>query len=347
MEAVYDQRDFLTQLNSASSVTELVFDAVGNLKEETDPNKNPTTKHDYDALDRLLKTTDRLAGLTEYDYDVNDNLTKVKAPNHATTTYDYDDLGNQLKEISPDRGTILYTYDEAGNVKTKTDARNITATYSYDALGRLTTLDLPGTEEDVSFSYDGCPQGIGRLCQITDQSGTTNYIYDSFGNIKQQTKTELGHSYTTQYTYDAADRITTITYPDGRVVTYIRDSIGRTTRINTTINGTDTLLTRNIQYRADGLITGQTWGNGLNETRQYDQQGRLTNQTLGNVDTRTYEYDANGNLLTKTRDAKTDSYGYDKLDRLTLDNLIAFTYDPIGNRLTKKVEQAVEAYQYL
>ena len=108
MEAVYDQRDFLTQLNTAGSVTELVFDAVGNLKEETDPNKNPTTKHDYDALDRLLKTTDRLAGLTEYDYDVNDNLTKVKAPNHATTTYDYDDLGNQLKEISPDRGTILY-----------------------------------------------------------------------------------------------------------------------------------------------------------------------------------------------------------------------------------------------
>ena len=351
IEATYDTRDFLKTLNTAGSVTQLIFDEVGNLKEETDPNNNPNTQHDYDALDRLLKTTDRLTGVTEYRYDTNDNLIQIKAPNNATTTYDYDDLGNQLKEVSPDRGTLIYTYDEAGNVITKTDARNITATYGYDALGRLTTIDLPGTNEDVSFSYDTCANGKGRLCQITDQSGVTSYGYDAFGNIATQSKTELGQTYSTSYAYDAADRITGITYPDGRTVTYTRDSIGRTTGINATVNGTDTPIASNLHYRADGLLTDRTWQNGLAETRQYDQQGRLIQQDLGTLDSRSYGYDANGNMLSKSRNTDTDSYGYDPLDRLTTDTstiagAIAYSYDLNGNRLTKQIDAAVEQYLY-
>jgi RHS repeat-associated protein len=332
----------------------LVFDELGNLIRETDPNNNPTTVHEYDPLDRLIKTTDRLAGVTEYDYDVNDNLIQVKAPNNATTTYRYDDLGNQLQEVSPDRGTLTYTYDEAGNVKTKTDARSITATYQYDPLGRLTMLDLPGTDEDVTFTYDSCTLGTGRLCQISDQSGTTIYTYDAFGNIKTHTKTELGQTYSTAYTYDAADRIETITYPDGRTVIYNRDTIGRTQQIDATVNGTNTTITSNIQYRADGLLKGQTWGNGLDESRTYDLQGRLEIQSLGSIDSRTYNYDDNGNMLSKTRDPgsspQTSSYTYDELDRLKTDDsplgLISWQYDGVGNREEQTQDSQTETYTY-
>ena len=167
---------------------------------------------------------------------VDEPLTASIAANGATTQYRYDDLGNQLSETSPDRGTISYGYDEAGNVTTKTDARNITAQYRYDALGRLTTIDLPGTDEDTTFSYDTCSNGLGRLCQITDQSGTTQYSYDAYGNLAQQHKTELGHTYTTAYSYDSLDRLSTLTHPDGRIINYQRDSLGRTSEISTTLN---------------------------------------------------------------------------------------------------------------
>src|SRR5512147_1001272 len=116
--------------------------------------------------------------------------------------------------------------------------------------------------------------GIGRLCQVVDASGTTQYGYDAFGNILTQSKTELGVVYNTSYTYDAADRIKTITYPDNRVVTYLRDSLGRITAVNATVSGVNKTLVSARTYRADRLFLTQTFGNGLIESRTYDLQGR-------------------------------------------------------------------------
>jgi YD repeat-containing protein len=102
-----DLRNHLQQIDAAGSITQLVFDAVGNLTSETDPNGNPATTHTPDPLNRLVNTIDRIGGQTDYAYDVNDRLKTVIAPgtsgNRATTQYVYDDLGNLLKETSPDR----------------------------------------------------------------------------------------------------------------------------------------------------------------------------------------------------------------------------------------------------
>jgi RHS repeat-associated protein len=200
-------------------------------------------------------------------------------------------------------------------VLTKTDARAITATYTYDALNRVTSIDYPATDEDITYTYDTtptCGAGAGRLCQVTDQSGITKYTYDAHGNLTTQTHTELGITYTTSYAYDTANRLISITYPDGRQVSYIRDTIGRITAINHTLNGTTTPLLSQISYRADGLPTAQTFGNNLTETRTYDLQGRLTSQALGSLDSRYYTYDANGNPTA----VQATQYTYDVLDRL-------------------------------
>ena len=121
-----------------------------------------------------------------------------------------------------------------------TDARGIQAIYSYDALNHLTLADYPGTTEDITYAYDtgtNCGLGLGRLCTVTDQSGTTQYGYDAFGNITTHNKTELGVTYTTGYSYDAGNHLTRITYPDGREVNYTRDVLGRIASITTTVNG--------------------------------------------------------------------------------------------------------------
>jgi len=340
IETAYDIRNKISQINTGGSITKLVHDAIGNLTKATDPKQSASatpvsTTYTYDALNRLLTTIDNLSGQTQYAYDVNDKVKQTTAPNSATTAYTRDDLGNVLTETSPDRGTLSYTYDQAGNIKTATDARGMTASYSYDALNRLTQGNYPDPAENITYTYDigaTCSRGIGRLCQTIDAGGTSQYSYDAFGNSTTHTRTEGGHTYTTSYSYDPANRLSAITYPDGKVVSYTRNSIGQITQVTTTVNGSPVTLSSNRTYRADGLLTAQTFGNTLTETKGYDLQGRLTNQVLGTVDNRTYTYDANGNATVTAF----GNFSYDVLDRLIQETLAtssqSFTYDPNGNR---------------
>jgi YD repeat-containing protein len=352
IQTAYDIRNRAAQINHAGSLTSQVFDALGNLTNTQDPNGNPTTNQ-YDSLNRLLQTVDALSGTTSYGYDKNDKLTQVTAPNGANTGYEQDDLGNQLKETSPDRGTLTYTHDDAGNVKSVTDARNVTATYSYDALNRVSSMDYPGTEEDVALTYDSytsCTNGLGRLCKTQDQSGTTEYAYDPFGNLAETRKTERGVTYTTRYTHDTLNRVAAITYPDGRTLTYTRDTVGWVTAVNMTLNGTTTTLANTITYRADGLPKSIAYGNGLTEQRTYNLKGELTDQTLGS-ETRNYTYDLSGNLTQAIRASGTSLYGYDTLDRLLSETSasvgsLAYSYDANGNRLSLIDNGQTKPYGY-
>ncbi|MFL6621742.1 MAG: DUF6531 domain-containing protein, partial [Sulfurifustis sp.] len=196
IDLAYDARNHVNQINHSGSITQQIADAIGNLTSVTDPNANPPTQNGFDALNRLVQTLNSAGGTTTYGYDIADRLTQVTAPNNATTQYVYDDLGNLLQEISPDRGTTSYTYDSAGNVLSKTDARGIVVNYTYDALNRVTRVTYPASSsENIAYTYDSgtnCTAGIGRLCQVVDASGTTQYGYDAYGNVTREQKTELG-----------------------------------------------------------------------------------------------------------------------------------------------------------
>lgn len=342
IENAYDVRNRVSQINEGGAVTQLSWDGVGNLAFEINP-KNIFTRYAYDAFDRLLQAQ-YASGAADYGYDVNDNPSQVVAPNSTTTQYAHDDLGNRLQEISPDRGNVTYTHDAAGNIKTATDARGATVAYAYDVLNRLVNVDYPGTAEDVTYTYEGCPNGIGRICAIQDASGSTSHTYDAFGNVTEMRRTELGVVYTTRYAYDAANRITSMTYPDGRVVSYTRDAIGRVTAVTASVNGLSADVVSNRLYRADQLVKSQTFGNGLVESRDYDLRGQLLNQYLGAADTWVYSYDANGNLTNLQTMPQIYTYEHDSLDRIwrTLEGpileigtpYVKYTYDRNGNRLS-------------
>jgi RHS repeat-associated protein len=367
----FDARNRVSAVNAAGSITQTLHDALGNVVQQMDA-KNNATANSYDALNRIIQTVNALGGVSGYTYDTQDRLKLISAPNGAATQYSYDDLGNLLQEVSPDRGTTTYTVDSAGNVTSITDARGVTAVYAYDALNRIATVRygtgglsgflsslVGGTSEDVTFAYDqgdGCTFGIGRVCSVVDASGQTQFGYDAFGNVAIERHTELNVAYTTRYTHDAADRIASMTYPDGRVVSYTRDALGRISAATATVNNTAQTIVSNRTYRADGLLTGETYGNGLTEQRQYDLQGRLVNQAIGAADSRFYVYDANGNLTTEEAATQRGNYLYDPLDRLTQETLVnasltdtnAFTYDANGNRLSDlKNNGATRPYVYL
>ena len=198
-------------------------------------------------------------------------------PNGATTSYQYNGLGELLSETSPDRGTTTFTYDSAGLVATRTDARGIKATFHYDALNRLTAVLYPtqrtkrrGWEgfwrhdrddkrspDDVQLTYDSgrdCGLGVGRLCTVRTDADVMRFRYDAFGQATRQTDTIDGVSYVTAYAYNTLNRLTRMTYPDGRTVTYRRDALDRIAGIDTTVNGRAATVLSGITYRLDGLL---------------------------------------------------------------------------------------------
>ncbi len=186
-----------------------------------------------------------------------DNATAVTDPRGLTTTYTYDGLDDLIQETSPDTGTTTYAYDAAGNRTSRTDARGVIVHYTYDTLNRLKTIDYPDDGLDMTLTHDRCPNGIGRLCEMRDGSGTTAYAYDPRGNLTTQTVTVGGMTQTLGYAYDGADQLIRITYPSGRTVEYSRDIAGRIASVTTPLGGVTQALAGDIEYQPFGPIQGR------------------------------------------------------------------------------------------
>lgn len=332
----YDLRNHLSQINNAGNITQLIYDAVGNLLGETDPNNNPATQHTPDVLNRLIQTIDRLGGTTAYGYDVNDRIRQVTPPNNATTLYEYDDLGNLLKETSPDRGTTLYTYDTAGNLKTVKTARGPTVTYTYDALNRPILAAPQALPYRTTYVYDSCANGVGRLCSVNNSYSVVTYGYDGLGHVTEHQSL--------LYTYTPAGRLKTMTYPSGAVVTYFYNVTGQVLRVRLTRNGTSQPLAYNIQYAPFGPVTSLNYGTGKTLAQAWDTAYRLSSQTVPGALQLDYpQYDPNGNLRQRfdAIASQWSSFAYDPLDRLdTASGPFGgrdYDYDANGNR-TRLVE---------
>lgn len=350
-----DLGQLIQTLGANSQVNDFDYDAEGKPVQSEDALDNSTSQQ-FDELDRLQKVVDPALGETAFDYDSQDRLTSVTDATGKTTSYQYNAFGDLLSMTSPDTGTSTMTYDSAGNILTATDARNVTATYSYDALNRVISIDYPGTVEDITFTYDSTVNGnhgIGRLTQVTDESGSTSYEYDAKGQLVAETRIINGLSFTTGYQYDAAGLITQVTYPSGRTVDYQRNNLGQVIAVTTTVNGQTQTLANNISYLPFGPLTNMTYGNGKVLTQTFDQDYRLTSKHTTGLQQLSYGYTLRNNInsISDLLDSsKSQSFSYDALGRLTDASgdygAQSYTFDPIGNRLSKTQDGVTDSYTY-
>jgi len=231
----------------------------------------------YDSLLRLKQVKNLPSNIiTGYQYDKHDNLTQVTDGNGNITTYTYDDIGRLIEISSSDTGLTRYSYDPANNLISKTDGNGIRADYTYDALNRLTKIDLPGTSDDIIFSYDSesVSNGKGRLTGMVDTSGETIYYYDSQGRLTKDERNMDGRNYTTTYFYDLNGNLTGITYPTGTFVHYTYDDADRITGVTVTGNkGLNSVI--NTEYIPFGGLSSITYGNGATATISYDNRYRV------------------------------------------------------------------------
>ena len=332
----------------------------------------------YDANGNRLSEIDPLGQITSYAYDGQGRMVSTTDGNGHTTTYAYDALSRVATETVDPGGlgiTTQHAYDAAGNVIQTTDPRGYQTTYQYDALDRLTrqTRDPGGLGITTRYQYDS----RGNRTAVVDPRGnTTSYAYDARDRMTQTT--DPAGSITT-YTYDANNSPVSATDPLGRVTAYTYDARDRLTQ-KVEDAGAGSHVNRTTQYSydaADNLIR-QTQpvdaGDGPPRVTQYayDSLNRKVTETVGpgglNLTTQ-YDYAPSGGgcgcngtpgttLLHQVTDplGKVTYYYYDKLDRLvtearkvndTADNqgdaddmITRYTYDPVGNQLSTRVENA-------
>lgn len=353
LQQSYDAMDRLASLQqphlTGQSIQQFEYDGADNPIGLIDANNNISTQQ-YDPGNRLTQQVDALLGSTHYQYNSNGQLTQVIAPNGSQTDYQVDSLGRITQEASADRGTLAYSYDLNNNLTSLSDARGISRSYSYDALNRLTHISFPDSAENITLTYDNCTNGIGRLCHITDQSGTTALSYDGYGNIISKIDSRGGIDYTQTYQHNGSHQLTQMTLPSGRQVDYSRDSLQRISAIEATLDGSTQSIINNVQYTATGQVSQRIYGNGLTETRQYDLQSRLIQTDLTGLNQTLMSYDANGNLLSRQHDQTDNHYLYDELNRLyrdtqgSINNLI--DYDANGNRVQLSTDSFTQTYGY-
>ncbi len=214
--------------------------------------------------------------------------------------------------------------------------------YAYDALNRLTAIDYPGSGIDVTLTYDQGTSQNGRLTTMADGSGSTTFEYDALGNLTEESKTIGANTHVTAFAYDEADFVTSITYPSGRTVDYTRNVLGQVTTVESAHGGSSTTLASSAAYEPFGPLKGLTFGNSLVLARTFDQQYRLTDQTTGSVQDLAFTLDAAGNidaLADGVSAGLSQGFGQDALHRVTTDagsyGTKSFTYDGVGNRLTR------------
>ena len=356
---IYDGLNRLTQeIGAQGQTTTYGYDNQGNVMSIDGPLAGTldVRTNAYDALNRLVRVTDPLAGQVSYGYDARDHLVSVSDPRTLKTSYAYDGLGNLNQLVSPDTGVTTNTYDPAGNLITATDAKGQQSRYTYDALNRVTKVEYFGPGPVLTathiYSYDDGPNQKGRLTQLIETGSTTVYSYDQKGRLTGEARTINGVAYTTGYGYDAQGRLATMTYPGGRVLAYTFDAIGRVRGITAQKDGDIQVIVSSVAYQPFGGPKSYTFGNGQTYARGFDTDGRIASYTLA-TQTFAVRYDS-GSRIESLADvgspADANTYSYDALDRLT--NVVgpggtqAFTHDAVGNRLTKTMGVATASYGY-
>lgn len=293
--------------------------AAGNLA-AADPSLHRST-FEHNGYGDVTSATNPTGEQTSTAYDANRNVVSVTDPAGHVTTRTYTDADELATETigagTPEAATTTWTYNPDGTVDSRTDPLGGVWGYDYDAVGRVIG-DIDPLGRRTGHRYDR----IGNLVQ-TEQPGGDCTATPATGCITR--------------TYDDANQLTAVEYsdpatPDVSEITY--DNNGRKTAVTVDGNGTMTWT-----YDAHGRVLSHTdptaattltytWSPGgllatilypeqtVPVTYGYDDAGRMTSVTDWNATETAFDYDANSNLTTVASPTVTDTFGYDRANRI-------------------------------
>lgn len=330
--------------------TKFTYDAMGRLSTVTDP-LNRKTITAYDAAGRVQRVTYPDQTFTETTYDLGGRRTSVKDALGQVTWFTYDAYGRPVETMDALKNVTRQTYDAMSHRTSITDAEGHVTRFDYDGLGRLSRTVYPDYAAEP-LTYDSA----GRVSSKIDRKGVkTSYAYNGLGQLVKKSYSDGSSAVT--YTYDnmgrmltAANDVDTLTWTydhlgrvrtetsslNGPTLTYDYDNAGN--RLSLSANGNvvfgydyyDNSALKRIRYNGlnfdfnydnGSQRSTLTYPNGVVNTYQINNMSRLTSVSAAKsgtvVSSAGYTYDNLGNRLSKTLPEVSETYGYDAISRLT------------------------------
>jgi YD repeat-containing protein len=236
---------------------------------------------------------------TQVDYDIQSNLKRQFDSLGRQVSNDAFSVSKQLiNPSSMESGQRWLLPDISGALRYRWDDRGYRFRHLFDELKRpvqiFQSLDSGSEillENLVYGESEANPEtnnNRGQVVKAYDQAGTIiTDLHDFKGNILTQTRTLASdysdyldwsgtvvpdESFVTSSIYDALNRTTTSTLPDGTIVHVMFDLESRLNGESANIRGSSTATTyvSNIAYNAKGQRLFISYGNGTTTTYNYD-----------------------------------------------------------------------------
>ncbi len=335
--------------NDLSQETTYTYDySSGKPKVVTDPN-GKIIEYSYDGLDRLVaeNKTQGNSSSTEitrefsYNTSASPQYTVETIYRDSTNSQDirtyHDGFGREIQkksELSEDWATIDTQYDDMGRVmKTSlpyltpsvgksnitTDA-DLLVINAHDALGRVVSISDARGETEMEYA--------GFTTVVTDaENNNKEYVTDAYENLVEVKEFNASSTYTTEYTYNTQNLLTSIVDAENNERGISYDGLGRRTVLEDLHSSSDTTFgVWNFTYDDHNLLS-ITDPNGSETTYTYDSLNRALTEDNDNV---------SGTEVTYTYDSCTNGVGL-LCGVGTREATTTFTYLKQGVEATKSV----------
>ncbi|MGB7128903.1 MAG: RHS repeat-associated core domain-containing protein [Candidatus Rhabdochlamydia sp.] len=240
----------------------------------------------------------------------------------------------------------FFEFDLAGNLKKVLSADNCYIDYEYDQMNQL--IKVTDSQGKVfRYQYDVS----GNCIQAEDENGIVDYEYDLLNHLTSVTYSGIAPI---RYSYDLRGRLQQIIYPGGIRVSYSYDAADRLLSVEYPHG-----KTQYVYDQESNTLSKMVLPTGITTEYRYDQAKRITSVFHRRFDKTLimgfqYIFDGNGNRIHMEEIDENGSRGvdfsYDKLNRLVSVNYPEgyekYTYDNLGNRLTKETPSILIKYEY-
>ncbi len=233
-----------------------------------------TGLYDRQETDTDVSGVHRYTGFTR---DPLGRLIGARDPRGSVWSYAYDAFGDRIESVDPDLGKWTMAYDASGNLITQLDAKGQTTSFTYDVLDRPTGKVAGGAT--TTYVYDEDRVGYHNIGQLTTASNSAEsiaYNYSKIGDLRKETHSVDGRSYSIETGYHAGGMPTSLTLPSNAAGT-ANASVGsyRYDAANRQIGFGD--LVTAITYDPWDNPVSLSFSNGTVETRSYSAtRGWLT-----------------------------------------------------------------------
>ena len=318
------------------------------------------TIFDYDAIGQIKKQTDPLGRVTRFDWCRCGQIKSLTDPMGQTTTWLTDIQGRPTAKRYADGSQITYLYENTSSrLRLAIDEKQQVTQFAWnrdDTLQSLSYGSAPIATPGVRYQYD---PDYERVVSMIDGTGTTRYSYNPVTGTPTLGAGGLASvdgplpNDTITYSYDELNRPAHRAI-NGVGVKVVFDDAGRVFGITNALGA--------FAYGYDGStirLVSTSLPNGQTEERSYGDNvqdrtlQRITHQQGATpISEFLYGHDVTrGRIATWSQQVGAQSpnrftVGYDAVNQLlsttvtnagTRINAFAYTYDPSGNRLSEQI----------